>query len=81
MHPLGLRDRAHVRNLIEGLPVCKELQACAPKVSGTKANLSGLQMVMIPAKLNAFEKIQEITQFLHIHKLGEKVLLNPTSSG
>lgn len=50
MFPLGLRDRARVRNLIEGLPVCKELQACAPKVSGTNVNLSGLQMLMIPAK-------------------------------
>lgn len=61
---LELRDRAHVRNLTEGLPVCKELQACTPKVPGRNVNLSGLQMVMNPAKLNEFKKIQEITQFL-----------------
>lgn len=47
---LGLRDRAHVTNLTEGLPVCKELQACTPKVSGRNVNLFGLLMVMNPAK-------------------------------
>lgn len=47
---LGLRDRSHVTNLTEGFPVCRELQACTPKVSGRNVNLFGLQMVMNPAK-------------------------------